>query len=59
MKYYLIFADERKTTILSYGKLESTLSSNHPTEWFDTEAELEARVDELKGKDFYAKQVEE
>ena len=54
MKYYMVFTDESKTAIATYGKFESrTLSTNHPIEWFTTEAELEYKVNILMGEGYY------
>ena len=59
MRYYIIYIDEKKTTILTYGFLQNTLSNNHPIDWFDTEAELEIAVDAIMGDGYYSKRKEE
>ena len=59
MKYYIIYTDKAKTTILTYGVLENSLSNNHPIDWFDTEAELEKKVDTIMGAEYYQSQKTE
>ena len=58
MKYYLVC---NNGLVQAYKPLIDglTLSTNSPVEWFDTEAELEARVDELMGEGYYEANKEE
>jgi len=53
MIYYILFNAEDK--FRSFGSVEHKwqLSNNHRKEWFDTENELEDRVDDLMGKGYF------
>ena len=60
MKYYITYTDDDKTTVRSFDSLDSVyLSTKSPFELFDTEAELEKKVDAIMGEGYYQKRKEE
>jgi len=60
MKYYITYTDNDKTTVRSFGSLNSVfLSTKSPFELLDTEAELAKKVDKLMGEGYYAKRKED